>query len=536
MGCLCLILDMHLKTKKIRGMGSKLVLILMVLLAARCNKKEVSEPGKKTILQFTIKPKKENQTIQNFGASDCWSTQFVGKGWLDKKKGQIADLLFSKELKKDGSPKGIALSCWRFNVGGGSMYQGAASNINDEWRRAGCFLEPDGSYNWDNQMGQRWFLQAAKNRDVGQFIAFSNSPPVNFTKNGLANSSGGSSINLKKADFQNYATFLADVVENISQKEGILFTAISPFNEPQWDWKDGQEGSPWLNSEISEVCKLLDAELAKRKLSTEIEVTEAGQLEHLYKEHDKPGRTNQIDDFFSPASPNYIGGLSHISHQVAGHSYWTTYGTDKLINTRQLLKEKIDSHNLAYAMSEYCILENNEVIKGNGRDLGMGPALYVARLVHADLVVANAVTWQWWLAISPYDYKDGLVYIDKNKTGGLVYVSKLLWGLGNFSRFIRPGMKRVDVERTDNKSFRENANGLFASAYKSGEESKLVVVLVNMGHAEEKAVLNIDTGKYGDGKMYLTASGAQNNLKYIGDTAMGKEINILPRSILTVVF
>ena len=36
-------------------------------------------------------------------------------------------------------------------------------------------------------------------------------------------------------------------------------------------------------------------------------------------------------------------------------------------------------------------------------------ALYMARVIHYDLTLAHASSWQWWLAISPYDYKDGLV-------------------------------------------------------------------------------------------------------------------------------
>ena len=76
-------------------------------------------------------------------------------------------------------------------------------------------------------------------------------------------------------------------------------------------------------------------------------------------------------------------------------------------------------------MSEFCILGDNDGFKGNGRDLGMETALFVANVIHADLTIANASAWQWWLAVSPYDFKDGLVYIDKSKTDGTIYESKL---------------------------------------------------------------------------------------------------------------
>lgn len=54
-------------------------------------------------------------------------------------------------------------------------------------------------------------------------------------------------------------------------------------------------------------------------------------------------------------------------------------------------------------------------MEGGKVDLGMDAALYMARVIHTDLTVANAAAWQWWLAVSPYDYKDGLIYVDKNK-------------------------------------------------------------------------------------------------------------------------
>jgi len=60
------------------------------------------------------------QAIDNFGASDAWSCQFIG-GWPEAKKNSIADMLFSMDTLKDGAPKGIGLSLWRFNIGAGVL-------------------------------------------------------------------------------------------------------------------------------------------------------------------------------------------------------------------------------------------------------------------------------------------------------------------------------------------------------------------------------------------------------------------------------
>jgi hypothetical protein len=51
------------------------------------------------------------QLIENFGASDAWRIQKIG-AWSLANRARVADLLFSQD-------KGIGLSCWRFNIGGG---------------------------------------------------------------------------------------------------------------------------------------------------------------------------------------------------------------------------------------------------------------------------------------------------------------------------------------------------------------------------------------------------------------------------------
>lgn len=137
------------------------------------------------------------QTMDGFGGSDAWRTQFVGKNWPEQKKNAIADLLFSKEIDAQGNPKGIGLSIWRFNLGAGSTEQGENSKVSDEWRRSECFLNADGTYDFSKQEGQRWFLQAAKKRGVEKFLIFTNSPPVFMTNNGLSFASQKNKLNLK---------------------------------------------------------------------------------------------------------------------------------------------------------------------------------------------------------------------------------------------------------------------------------------------------------------------------------------------------
>lgn len=170
------------------------------------------------------------QTMHSFGASDCWSIQMVGKYYPLEKREKIAELLFSQQLDKNGSPKGIGLSMWRFNIGAGSTEQGSKSMISNEWRRAECFLQ-NGNYDWTKQAGQQWFLEAAKRHKVDFTLGFLNSAPVSMTANGIAIGTGKlGEWNFDRTKIEEFTDFLAVVSEKLK------LDYLSPFNEPQWDW------------------------------------------------------------------------------------------------------------------------------------------------------------------------------------------------------------------------------------------------------------------------------------------------------------
>lgn len=423
------------------------------------------------------------QTMHSFGASDCWSMQMVGKYYPLAKRERIAELLFSQELDKSGNPKGIGLSMWRFNIGAGSTEQGSKSMITNEWRRAESFLE-NGKYDWTKQVGQKWFLDAAKRHKVDFTLGFLNSAPVSMTKNGISIGSGKlGEWNFDKSKIDEFTNFLAEVSEKLK------FDYLSPFNEPQWDWgpksKSGfgsQEGTPINNADLAWATRKIDEKFGEKNLKTRLTLAETAQIDYLYKS--KTNRTeanqdNQVQAFFDEKSPDNIGNLKSVEKMICGHSYFTTSPNEELVKKRMDLGEKIKQYNVSYWQSEYCVLGDNAgEINGSGMDLGMKTALYVAKVIHADLTLSNASAWHWWLSVSANDYKDGLIYIsnngkmgenDNNKFDGEVLDSKLMWTLGNYSRFVRPNMQRIKVEL-------ENKNVL-ASAYK--EKSKVVLVLVN---------------------------------------------------------
>jgi len=489
------------------------------------------------------------QTIDGFGASDAWRCQFVGKNWPIEKREQIADWLFSTETDENGNPKGIGLSIWRFYLAAGTTEQGEKSGIPSQWRRGESFLSPDGTWDWTKYEGQRWFLKAAQKRGVPKFLAFTIAPPVQFAKNGKGfGTKGVSNFNILPGKDKDYAAYLASVLEYFRNNEGIEFDYLSPFNEPQWDWEKGsQEGTPAKNDELFRFVKCVSDELVGKNLKTQIVAGEAAQIDYLYKTAGKnDGRDNQMESFFAPASPLYLGNLPNVAPIISSHSYFTVWPLSLQIEMRKALAEKMNVVNpkIGYWQSEYCILEkNDEIGQGSKRDLGMPTALFVARIIHNDLTICNARSWQWWTAITESDYKDGLVYLDSGteqkagemgdhieslKFDGTARESKLMWALGNYSRFVRPGMKRIEANLVSEKSVEET---LLTSAFFNSETKETVVVVVNTGEKKFSIACPAISAKSG-AKMYVTS--AEKNLAF--SEIKQNRVEISPRSVTTICF
>ncbi len=473
------------------------------------------------------------QTIHSFGASDCWRTQYIGL-WSDEKREAIADLLFSDKIDDEGNPEGIALSMWRFNIGSGSHDAEDGAGVASEWRRTECFLASDGSWDWTKQAGQRWMLEAARRRGVKYSLGFSISAPYFMSKNGLARASEKSRYaNIKEDCYDDYANFLAEVCRHFK------LDYLSPINEPQWEWVGtNQEGTQATNEECSRLIKELSPRLSRCK----IVFGEAGDIRYLYRKgSDKPDRDNQINEIFSEDGVHSIVGLKSVAPIISGHSYWSTYPIDTMVVTRRELRAALPA-GYNYWQTEYCPMEKNPDNQngGGGRDEGINTALYIARVIHHDLTIADAASWQSWTAFSEWDYKDGLIFVDDGvqrtgarrhsdplvescKRDGEFHPSKTLWALGNYSRFVRPGMVRVDSE-IDGVS-----SDLMVSSYK-GRGDEVVMVFVNYSDKSVDVDLKIDDRKGRKFTIYETS--AECDLECRG--VVGQRVSLPARSIITL--
>ena len=497
-------------------------------------------------VSVTIDTSKCYQTIQDFGASDCWTTEFIGDYYSESEKTKAAKWLFSQEMDGNGNPEGIGLSCWRVNVGAGSATQGEDSNIEEEIHRTECFLNRDGSYDWSRQDGQQWFMRQAKEYGVEHFLLFSNSPPIYYTKNGKANANNQNiSCNLKTTCFDDFAEFLATVAQHFTE-EGFNITYIDPVNEPQYDWKSGQEGSPWENSDITKLARQLDKSITSRGLNSKILIPEAGSLACLYAGTSSRGNM-QIEAFWKRSNTStYIGNLASLAPIAAGHSYWTVGSDELLREVREKARDEAAKYGVEVMQTEWSMLDDASTSAGFPTSYAnaskMSIALYMGKLIQCDLTIGNMVGWSYWTAFSQekWGQKNRFHLIRVNttgdtgeesngdlKTGGKLTADKNLWVLGNFSRFIRPGYKRIDIEGAD------EMDALLGSAWLSPDENEVVAVFINISHARRNVDLSMLSGEASEIRTYVTDR--SRNLRL--DTSLQDLHNLeLPaRSAVTVV-
>jgi hypothetical protein len=130
------------------------------------------------------------------------------------------------------------------------------------------------------------------------------------------------------------------------------------------------------------------------------------------------------------------------------------------------------------------------------------------------------------------------VYIDKSATDGNYYESKMLWAMGNFSRFIRPGMERVAVRRSDNATPDGTVRDLMVSAYyKNDDDDIVVVVLVNWAYEDRPVELNFVGVSPGSLIPYVTKgnSNSRDNLTAYRALSPDDTVAIPARSIVTLI-
>jgi O-glycosyl hydrolase len=108
----------------------------------------------------------------------------------------------------------------------------------------------------------------------------------------------------------------------------------------------------------------------------------------------------------------------------------------------------------------------------------------------------------------------------------------MLWALGNYSRFIRPGMIRVGTSLEKNTDPQVAAGNLMISAFKNTATKEVVLVVINMTAKDEKVKLN--GINFSDSKLKTYTTSSTQEMKY-KETAASDNVTIGAKSVVTFV-
>ena len=450
---------------------------------------------------LTIDTSVTHQTLESFGTSGCWWSQYAGL-WDDKylntqvtNRQRIATLLFHPTY-------GIGLTGYRYNLGAGSADSGLG-NYWDEFRRAQSFEVEPGVYDFSKDEGAQWFLTEAVRLGVDEVTLFFNSPLERLTISGYAQLTSGSTSNIDPANYAEWAVYACDVAEYfISQ--GVPVKFISPINEPQWSWDDGQEGCHYEPSAITGVYLAFLEEMEKRPALEGVKLSgpESGEW---------GGQTTQ---YVSAILENEV--LRAHFDAIDNHSYWSN--TQSKVSFKNFMT--VYYPDVKLRMSEWC-----EMV--NGTDLTMDSAIHLAQCIQEDLTVLDAVAWCTWVGVSPGGYRDGLIHATENGAGEKSIVPlKRLWAYGNYSRYIRPGFIRVET------SGAKSVSPVAFTGERDGKQ-QLVIVLINAEYSSQFVNLEGDFSAYTTMQIHETSTSRDLAKTYSGEVKT--DITLPMQSVITIV-
>lgn len=457
-------------------------------------------PGDAQSATLTVDRTDRHQTLEGFGASSAWWSQDIG-GWTGtgasgkELREEILDLLYSEE--------GLGLTIYRYNLGAGTGTGEKRGEFVDSWRSAQSFIDDSGAIDYTLDANAVWCLRRAVELGADKVFFFSNSAPDTMTITGMPHSEKQRRkvTNLAPEQYQAFADYALNAVEHF-RAQGIPVMAISPINEPQWTWQGGQEGCHYEPDEMVALYRVFYRTMLERGMleDVELDLFESGQFGG--SKFKKWFRAIAQDDVLGPAL-----------HTLSGHSYNSSY-SDKEKTARWLKKN--------YPGLKIRCTEWTEMT--SGRDTGMDSAVIMADMICSDLTILDAISWTYWLALSRYDWRDGLMYVD---TDNQTYtMTKRYYEYGNFTRFIREGAVRVGSEVT----------GGDLNSVSFEQDGKLITVLVNRSAENTTTVaLNIPGGAYRTMSTWLTDE--THNLEQTGSGAYSAQGSVIlpPQSVMTIV-
>ncbi|AXB42337.1 glycoside hydrolase family 30 protein [Amycolatopsis albispora] len=370
----------------------------------------------------TIDGARRHQPIDGFGFSEAFGRAEImrgSQGLSEPRQREVLDLLLSGA--------GAALSILRLHI-----VSTPAGSIQPE-DPGGPGAEPRYVWDGDNE-GQVWLAREAKAYGVNRFYANAWSAPGYMKTNG-DEANGGTLCGLAgtscaSGDWRTaYANYLVKYAEFYAG-EGIRITDLGFTNEP--DYTATYSSMRFTPAQATEFTKVLGPIAATAGLAVAC--------------CNSFGWTHQRD-YTAAIEADPVARELVTTH--TGHTY-ASQVTGPLPTSRRTWMSEWSPDGTTW---------NENWDDGSGYD-----GFTVAKAVHTALTTGNTSGYVYWYGASVGTTR-GLIQLD----GDGYRVSKRLWALANYSRFIRPGATRIGADTGD--------GNLALSAFRNPDGSLAVVAL-----------------------------------------------------------
>lgn len=282
------------------------------------------------------------------------------------------------------------------------------------------------------------------------------SPPAEWKDNG-STINGGS---LLKEHYQDWADSLADFALMMDER-GTPLMGISAQNEP--DYTAAWDTCRYTPEDLASfVGDYLGPALNDRDVEAQVIAPEAANWNSIAR------YTAAL--YEHPEAADYI--LAYGTHAYAGAPFLVT--------------------DIAKAGDELWQTEISDP-QQDTPDTGMASALRVAEMMHDDLTIAQVTAWHYWWLHARGDVDDTNAALSDRD----FELTKRAYVMGQYSKFVRPGFRRVSVTVP-------SGSGLLATAYTSRDESSLVLVFIHEGRDELEQTLQLPNGAHGRAQVWVT--------------------------------
>jgi O-glycosyl hydrolase len=272
--------------------------------------------------------------------------------------------------------------------------------------------------------------------------------------------------------YEDYADLLADYVKGFESRMNAPLAVLSVQNEPHWE--PDYESCRWTGEEIRDFLIVIGRRFALKGVGTSLGLM-------------APEDENFREDFILPSLDSAAAKavLTHAGlHQYEGASDPTgNQGAERL--------PAVSAQGKRIWQTE---------VSGSGPFMpagdGIDNALYYAKMIHLDMTLAETSAFLfWWLWQNGGSNAGSLIAVN----GGAVNDARRLYAMGQYSRFIRPGWRRIGATASP-------VSGVYSSAYRHVSSGEIAVVLINGNDLSRTLTLKLDAAAFGGLETWRTSA------------------------------